>query len=259
MSAPPEDLPPAYDSTLAPPPSSNTPSSPPTYTSATTAPQRTNLPVTNSSLTLYLIGPTIAPSHDLNTPLYLLNRPPTTGLRDVYQISKVLYRLSDTTGEGRIRQRERRIYDFWSNFKTSVDVAGKCGTSTTYKGVCITSYSTLWSSCSVKEHFSCGRSMRARFKKEQGLEWKDTSGSLLAVEHRGDENTPPRLELKMELPEKQLDLLVTCWCARVFRENVDADKSPEASWERSEYNKNVATKEGGAFDRKLTDWVLPDP
>lgn len=238
MAAPPEDLPPSYDSSLAPPPSTTTPSQPPTYDNVASRSSRANLSPRNQPLTLYLVGDQVCTSHDVDKPLYQLNRPPSSGLRDVYHVSKVVYRLSDTGGEGRIRQKERRIYDFWSNFKTSVDVAGKTDSTATYKGVCVTSYSMLWSSCSVKEHFSCGRSMKARIKKDPALEWKSVSGEVLAVEHRGDEAAPPRLEMKAEIPQKELDLLVTCWCARVFRENVDVAKpKEEMSWEKCEYHR----------------------
>ena len=227
---PPNDLPPSYGSSLAPPPQPTT-AEPPTYTTATNTPQTRNTP-SISNLTLILRGPQIAPSHDLSKPLYVLNRPPQTGLRDVYELSKLTYRLTETTGEGRVRQKEKRIYDFWSNYKTGVDVAGKTGN----KSVCVTTYSPLWSSCTVKGHFSCGRSMKARFKKDTSLEWKDEKGEVVAVEVRGDEVSPPRLEVRREVRERDLDLLVACWCARVFRQSVGSQK-PQAgfSLERCEY------------------------
>ena len=256
MGAPPEDLPPSYDSSLAPPPSTTAPSQPPTYDNVASRPSRANLSPRNQPLIFYLVGDQICPSHDVDKPLYQLNRPPSSGLRDVYHVSKVVYRLSDTGGEGRIRQKERRIYDFWSNFKMSVDVAGKTDSTATYKGVCVTSYSTLWSSCSVKEHFSCGRSMKARIKKDPALEWKSVSGEVLAFEHRGDEAAPPRLEMRAELPQKELDLLITCWCARVFRESVDVGKpKEEMSWEKCEYYREHM-KLHNTLERKIADLFM---
>lgn len=78
--------------------------------------------------------------------------------------------------------------------------------------------------------------MKARFKKDTSLEWKNEAGEVVAVEVRGDDMNPPRLEIRREIKERELDLLVACWCARVFRESVDTQKpQTEFSLERCKY------------------------
>ncbi|KAG9252239.1 uncharacterized protein F5Z01DRAFT_676123 [Emericellopsis atlantica] len=227
---PPSDAPPSYlDAVAQPPPppvavpsSSSSQPEPPSYDTAN--PETPAPAASEQLLTLILHGTLIHTPEQPTRPLYHLNRPPVNGLRAEYSIFKDIYRLSSTAGQGRIRGKERHLYDFYSVLRSDVQVIGKAGPAWSYRTVEMTSSTgalgSRWMSCVVKGRYEVGRSKKARLLgKDRGndIEWKDTEGNVVAVEVR----TPgdcPRLEMRRHLEAKELDLVVTCWAARVFRE-----------------------------------------
>ena len=197
--------------------------------------------------TLILDGCLIYSETQPDRPLYELSNAPSAGRGPVYAIEKLLYRLSATDGQGRMHQRKRHVYDVRLSRPTdmvmvdSVMLEPKAGSRLAYRDVRIMPGVTQsWSSCKAAGHFEAGRSVRRILSHHQSgrLEWKRSAdGAVVAVETkpaRGGDGAMeglPRLEMKMALDAKDLDLLVTMWSARLWKTAQKELKEP-FSWER---------------------------
>lgn len=213
---------------------------PPTYNDVHGSTAKDQLPATGELLTLALNSCVIHAAGQPDKPLYELNRPPLNALRGIYTVDKITYRLSTTDGEGTLRQRSRRIYEFFSMFTSSVSVVGKAGPSLCFKDAELSCSGRSWSGCTVSGHFKAEHRRRKngpRRERVEEIEWKDSEGNVVATEPRDQaDRDAPRLEMKMEIDAKKLDLLVTCWMGRVFREALNNGGERLGFRDRSEFS-----------------------
>lgn len=185
--------------------------------------------------TLVLDGCNIYPAAPPSQFLYEISSPPCDALDPIYGVQKWRFRLSDHEGEGTIKSRLDHIYDFQdlrlhsvNSLRPAVKVDGKAGNKRSHREVVLLGGHTGWSTCAAAEGwFKADMSMRDRFKKDGQISWRSRDGVLVAVEtraRRGEDGRGraaavlPRLEVRGMLKEKDLDLLVTCWAARVWKE-----------------------------------------
>ncbi|QPH05269.1 hypothetical protein C2857_002964 [Epichloe festucae Fl1] len=191
--------------------------------------------------TLVLDGCNIYPAAPPSQFLYEISSPPRDALDSIHGVQKWRFRLSDHQGEGTIKSRLDHIYDFQdvlhlhsvNSLRPAVKVDGKAGNKRSHREVVLLGGHTGWSTCAAAEGwFKADMSMRDRFKKDGQISWRSRDGVLVAVEtrarRRGEEHEHdrtaaavlPRLEVVrgVLLKEKDLDLLVTCWVARVWKE-----------------------------------------
>ncbi|PHH81009.1 hypothetical protein CDD80_4313 [Ophiocordyceps camponoti-rufipedis] len=179
--------------------------------------------------TLVMDGCHVYPAEPPSSFLYKLSSPVCQAAAKVYRVEKIRYRLSENDGEGRMMSRLDYIYDFqtrfryhsFNHFRPQVIIEGKTSKTRTYKAVTISPSVTGWTSCSAEGHFKAKTSLRDRFSDEVRILWKNRAGALVAVEMRkrgGGDESLPRLEIKIPLGEQDLDLLVTCWAARLWKE-----------------------------------------
>ncbi|KID87326.1 hypothetical protein MGU_05736 [Metarhizium guizhouense ARSEF 977] len=77
---------------------------------------------------------------------------------------------------------------------------------------------------------------KVRYRLHAHIQWKDENGVVTALERRlrrnedGTVDVLPRLDVILALAEKDLDLLVTCWAARLWKETKGDLKKP-VTWE----------------------------
>lgn len=180
--------------------------------------------------------------------LYELSNPPTIDRSAAFAIEKFIYQLSTNDGEGALRKRKRHLYDFRSGpsaeFGEVVSLEAQTNTKFAFKDIKLhrgvakgNAGGTSWTSCRADGHFRVGQSMKQKLTKKDEFEWKDWDGKLVAVETkltRADDDKvdrPPRLELKVAIDTKELDLLVTLWAARVWKETL-SDLAEPFSWSK---------------------------
>ncbi|KAH6896913.1 hypothetical protein B0T10DRAFT_556765 [Thelonectria olida] len=179
--------------------------------------------------TLVLDGCRIYSRLQQDRALYQLSCPPREGTTSSYSVKKIRHKVSQVNGEQRQRSTELHIYDFKADYLSiglrDVSIVGKGGPRRTFPEVQM-SQGAGPSSFSVAGHFKTDRTLKNRLQRGSEILWKDVDGRLLAVETKverdgGNVRELPRLEMKAALDEKELDLLVTCWCARIWKQ---ADK-----------------------------------
>ena len=195
----------------------------------------------SQDFTLILDGRVIYPSEPPSRILYQLSSAPCFATAKVYAVEKVRYRLSENDGEGHVKSRLDHIYDFQTKYfhslrdvRPPVVIDGKTSRKRAYKSIMLSpSAGAGWSTCSAEGHFKATVSISSRLKGGNGqILWKNTDGLVVAVETRpkrkedGNLETLPRLEVKVALEEKDLDLLVTCWAARLWKEASKELKQP---------------------------------
>lgn len=99
----------------------------------------------------------------------------------------------------------------------------------TYKEVVLEGGFTGWSGCKSEGHFSAAIPFSQRFNSGvKHITWKDDNGKVVAVEtlspgHNDDEDDsseePSQLKIDTVLDPRDLDLLITCWVARLWKES----------------------------------------
>ncbi|GAB0133010.1 hypothetical protein EsDP_00001429 [Epichloe bromicola] len=214
---------------------------PPSYEDAIS--HSINTPLSGTErYTLVLDGCNIYPAAPPSQFLYEISSPPRDALDSTYRVQKWRFRLSDHEGEGTIKSRLDHMYDFSdvhlhsvNSLRPAVKVDGRAGNKRSHREVVLLGGHTGWSTCAAAEGwFKADMSMRDRFKKDGQISWRSRDGVLVAVETRarrgededgsgsgsgsGSAAVLPRLEVRGVLKEKDLDLLVTCWAARVWKE-----------------------------------------
>ncbi|KAJ4327643.1 hypothetical protein N0V84_001893 [Fusarium piperis] len=163
--------------------------------------------------------------------LYELNSPPSYNMTDVYGIEKMRYRVADTNSEPSLKSRLDHIYDFKADFVSTggknVVLTGQTSQKRTFPKVTM-SQGLSSSSFKVEGLLKADTDLRGRLGRGRAntIIWKDGQGKIIAEETRpqrdqeGKIEEPPRLSIKATVEEKLFDMLVACWCARVWRDAV---------------------------------------
>lgn len=232
--------------------------SPPSYQDVARSATRDVLP-DQTLQSLVLDNSVIYADASPSSPLYQLSNPPTTASAPTYGIQKVRYRLvpdspdaspyDDDDDVGTISTRLIHIYDFKNpvvetNVRGNVEVIGRrpnLTVSPTFQDVRLSPAVGGWpTGIAVQGHFRAERhagGLRLRRPSADQLAWRDTTGRLVALETRAVRKADgcladlPRLQLKAVLGEMELDLLVTCWAARVWKQSAKELKQP-MTWDK---------------------------
>ncbi|KAK1992784.1 hypothetical protein LX36DRAFT_644238 [Colletotrichum falcatum] len=190
--------------------------------------------------TLFLDRTTIFTNTSPPRALYELSNDVTEAKRRVYGVQKVVYRVSPAHGGDRIRTRLDHIYDIAQDpFKAFeslqmqpndvVIIRGQASSKRTYKEMHLMPGVTGWK---VKDHFKVGDSTAHQLKHENEIHWKNMEGEVVAIETlpRRDKKknllNMPQLKIEIPMEGKELDLLVTSWMARLWRQSADETKEP---------------------------------
>lgn len=172
--------------------------------------------------------------------LYEVSHPPGDPPSNVHAfgVEKIRYRRVQQDEETILKSRRDHIYDFKTNlgssFARNMILDPKASRKRVFHDVEM-KQGLGPSSFTVEGHFKVERNVMNRLKQGNEILWKGTDDGIIAVETLGDRDKKgvlrnlPKLELKVQLEEKVLDLLVTCWLARVYRESVKEVKHP-LSW-----------------------------
>ncbi|KAF7544110.1 hypothetical protein G7Z17_g10220 [Cylindrodendrum hubeiense] len=183
--------------------------------------------------------------------LYELSNPPCEAKTTIYGIEKIRYKTSQQEGKVKTRSRVDHIYDFqdvWTSLGSrDVEILGKASSKRVYPKVKM-SQGLGPSSFKIKDHFSVEKPILERVQSGSELVWKDNEGNVIATEtaverdEQGEVKRPPQLKMKSSLEEKDLDLLVACWCARLWKE-ARKDLAEPLSWDK--FKRLTTTKNGG--------------
>ncbi|TQV95347.1 hypothetical protein IF1G_06334 [Cordyceps javanica] len=203
------------------------PTEPPTYDQATAChPNQQQAAI--GPQTLILEGFKIYTAEDHTVTLYELSSSPREAIANSYNIYKTRYRLAAADGEGDITSRQDHIYQFQekSTFslrraRPKVVITGHCSKQRTYKEVILSGRSSGWTSCRSEGHFSAATPTIRLFQNSKHITWKNASGEIVGYEpfiKKGSEE-PSRLIVEAILDAKDLDLLVACWMARLWKES----------------------------------------
>ncbi|KAL6416032.1 hypothetical protein AUP68_00241 [Ilyonectria robusta] len=185
--------------------------------------------------------------------LYELSNPPCQATTSIYGVEKIRYKTSDRQGEVKVRSRVDHIYDFHNNFMSlgmrDVEILGKASSKHVYPKVKM-SQGLGPSSFNIKDHFKVEQPVLDRMQSGTELVWKDNNGVIIAHEtlvdrdEQGNVTRLPQLKMKVVLEEKDLDLLVTCWCARLWKE-AQKDLAEPFSWDKVKRYTTATTSTGG--------------
>ncbi|KHN96908.1 uncharacterized protein MAM_05017 [Metarhizium album ARSEF 1941] len=241
------------------------PPRPPTYDQVTGSPS-SELHAASGQQTLVLDGRTILSAQEPFRVLYELNSHPCDAITSACDLHKVRYQLSSADGEGHVRNRLHHIYTFKETSAFSVGdlrkhvlIEGKASQRRSYKETTLTSGTTGWTSCAADGHFAARIPIAGRFKSASQIVWKSLPrGSTVAREtrptRREDGSLAALAQLSVEAPlkEKDLDLLVACWTARLWRESkarLDKQLPPSnsKSFTSSARSNDYAVPLGGGF------------
>ncbi|WYZ44968.1 hypothetical protein EsH8_VIII_000284 [Colletotrichum jinshuiense] len=189
---------------------------------------------------LFLDRTTVFANTDPPRALYELSNPVCDAKSLVYGVQKVAYRVSSTAGSDKVRTRLDHIYDITQDplkaleslklqLNDVVVIQGKMSSKKTFKEVHLMPGAVGWK---VKDHFKAGDSAAHQLKHQNEIHWKNTNGEVIAVETVAKRDKQknllgfPKLDIKAPMEDKELDLLVTSWLARVWRQSVDETKEP---------------------------------
>ncbi|KAG6121915.1 hypothetical protein E4U14_000728 [Claviceps sp. LM454 group G7] len=204
---------------------------PPSYEDAISHSINTRLPITHHD-SLVLDGHTIYPAAPPSQFLYQISSPPRQGLPSTYAIQKWRFRLPDPLGQDDsdndgmlLKSRLQHIYDVCEQhrgLRPAVRLDGRAAHRQCYREVVLQGGHTGWTTCAATEGwFRADVALRERFKADAHISWRSRDGVLVAVETRAGcrgGRLLPRLDIRAVLKEKDLDLLVACWVARVWKE-----------------------------------------
>ncbi|KAF4450275.1 hypothetical protein F53441_6557 [Fusarium austroafricanum] len=226
---------------------------PPSYdiTQSQTQPQLQGQPQAPEDLpTLVLDGTKIYSVYAPNRLLYELSNSPCEGRRIVFGVEKLRYRVVDTDAEAKLRFTRDHIYDFHHGISFElfdrVDIVGQTSRKRTYPKMSI--FERLGPGIQVgptdeeKNNsewvLEAGAPLKDRLNqgKTNTVVWKHRE-QVIAIETKlqrdKDKNIQelPRLAIKARIDEKLYDLLVTCWCAQVWKAALKDLKEP-MTWEK---------------------------
>ncbi|OHF02899.1 hypothetical protein CORC01_01657 [Colletotrichum orchidophilum] len=190
--------------------------------------------------TLFLDKTTVFANTSPPRALYELSNIVTNAKSTVYGIQKVVYRVSSSPGSDKVRTRLDHIYDFTQDplkglesFKMQLSdvtvIQGQTSSKRTFKEVHLMPGVTGWT---VKDHFKAGDSAAHRIKHKDKIHWKNMREEVVAIETVAKRDKEkkllgmPQLNITMPMEAKELDLLVTSWMARLWRQSADETKDP---------------------------------
>ncbi|KAG6022255.1 hypothetical protein E4U40_004757 [Claviceps sp. LM458 group G5] len=211
---------------------------PPSYEDAISHSINTRLPITHHD-SLVLDGHTIYPAAPPSQFLYQISSPPRQGLSSTHAVAiqKWRFRLPDPLGQNGsdndndndgmlLKSRLQHIYDICEQHRglrpAVIRLDGRAAHRQCYREVILQGGHTGWTTCAATEGwFRADVALRERFKADARISWRSRDGVLVAVETRAGRRGGgllPRLDIRAVLKEKDLDLLVACWVARVWKE-----------------------------------------
>lgn len=210
--------------------------SPPTYEAVSRHGPRAQLS-TGELLWLILDGRSVY-SAGSPLPRYELSVSPREATSPFLGIKKLRYRLSRSNGQGKLRIRLDDMYtcrdtSFRLHTRRHVIINGRTRDSRTYSYARLRPGITGWSSCSIAGYFKAVRGRRSK----QTI-WNDDAGRTIATEEEallmesGELRSTPSLRLLHVLSDRDLDLIVTCWTARLWKEA----RRGRMPWTRGEAN-----------------------
>ncbi|KAF4972328.1 hypothetical protein FSARC_1107 [Fusarium sarcochroum] len=234
---------------------------PPTYDNIQSQPQsqtqqEEQLQAPEDLPTLILDGTKIYSAYAPSRLLYEISNAPADASAKIYGIEKIRYRVADADYEPKLKSRVDHIYDFKADWTTlsgsTMKLYGKTHPKRTYPEVSMSK--GLGGTIKVDDLLKAEAPIRDRLNqgKNNTIVWKDEQGQVLAVEtrlQRDKENNVqelPRLAIKAAVEEKLYDLLVTCWCARVWKE-AEKDLKTPMTWETFKRIANTKTGKGGGM------------
>ncbi|KAL7905287.1 hypothetical protein GGI35DRAFT_143204 [Trichoderma velutinum] len=221
---------------------------PPSYQEVSNHGPRVQLPI-GELLSLALDGRSVYSATNPELVYYELSAAPLQATSLIYVVKKVKYRLAGDLRVGRLRTRHDDIYlfrDAYVNFYAPrrIVIDGKSSDARCYKDVKLSPGLMGWSTCSASGHFTAKTALRDRWRQHYQVIWKDASGRIVAMEDKAIPSVPvngavtapdsdhaapppvPCLKLLRMLDEKDLDLLVTCWTARLWKQAQTSLGSP---------------------------------
>ncbi|KAG7055909.1 hypothetical protein JMJ77_0008360 [Colletotrichum scovillei] len=190
--------------------------------------------------TLFLDKTTIFAHTSPPRALYELSNVVTDAKSLVYGVQKVVYRVSSEAGSDKVRTRLDHIYDFTQDplkglesFSMQLNdvtvIQGQMSSKRTYKEVYLMPGVSGWK---VKDHFKVGDSAVHQMKHQDEIHWKNMKGEVVAIESIAKRDKEkkllgmPQLDVILPMDHKELDLLVTSWMARLWRQSADETKDP---------------------------------
>ncbi|KAK1657562.1 hypothetical protein BDP55DRAFT_685417 [Colletotrichum godetiae] len=211
---------------------------PPTYDNAVND-TRTQLSC-GETPTLFLDKTTIFAHTSPPRALYELSNAVTDAKSSVYGVQRVVYRISSESGSDKVRTRLDHIYDFTQDPLKGLEsckmqlhdvivITGQMSSKRTYKEVYLMPGVSGWK---VKDHFRAGDSAVHRMKHQDEIHWKNMKGEVVAIESVAKRDKEknlmgmPQLDVVLPMDHKELDLLVTSWMARLWRQSADETKDP---------------------------------
>nr|WNZ75474.1 hypothetical protein [Trichoderma harzianum] len=232
---------------------------PPSYQEVSNHGPRVQLPI-GELLSLALDGRSVYSATNPELVYYELSAAPLQATSLIYVVKKVKYRLAGDLRVGRLRTRHDDIYlfrDAYVNFYAPrrIVIDGKASDARCYRDVKLKPGLMGWSTCSASGHFTAKTALRDRWRQHYQVIWKDASGRIVAMEDKAWPSVPvnvngssstamtaaaadnnehhaappapvPCLKLLRMLDEKDLDLLVTCWTARLWKQAQSSLGSP---------------------------------
>jgi len=207
---------------------------PPSYSTVIgTADQTANLR-TAKLPHFYLDGTLIFPSAPPSRASYELNSPPCEAKSASYEVRKIVYKLSTQgTISGTVRSRVDRIYGFRPFRMPSFLINGRRHVLIDGLGngqVDQVEMVPAWhgdAEWTAEGFFKVKQRPGDRFRKHRSVSWFDPNGRELASEERVERDADgrvkgsPSLQLLVELEERMVDLLIACWCARLWKESLN--------------------------------------
>ncbi|KAL7935897.1 hypothetical protein V8C35DRAFT_298526 [Trichoderma chlorosporum] len=208
---------------------------PPSYQEVSNHGPRVQLPI-GELLSLALSGRSVYAVTNPELVYYELSAAPLQATSLTYVVKKVKYRLTGDSRVSRLRTRHDEIYlfrDAYVNFYAPrrIVIDGKSSDARCYKEVKLSPGLMGWSTCSAAGHFTAKTGLSDRWRNHHQVIWKDDSGRIVAMEDKASSPVPgdlavPCLKLLRMLDEKDLDLLVTCWTARLWKVSQKTLRSP---------------------------------
>ncbi|OIW26210.1 hypothetical protein CONLIGDRAFT_634515 [Coniochaeta ligniaria NRRL 30616] len=178
-----------------------------------------------------LDGTLIFPSAPPARASYEINSPPCEAKSASYEVRKIVYKLSTRgSSSGTVRSRVDPIYRFRPFRMPSFLINGRRHVLIDGIGedrVAQVEMVPTWhgdAGWTVEGYFKTRQAPGDRFRKNRSLSWVDKTGRVVAVEERVGRDTDgkvtglPSLELLVHMEERMVDLLVTCWSARLWKE-----------------------------------------
>ncbi|TFA97804.1 hypothetical protein CCMA1212_010525 [Trichoderma ghanense] len=227
---------------------------PPSYHDVSNHGPRVQLPI-GELLSLALDGRCVYSATNPSLVYYELSAAPLQATSLIYVVKKVKYRLvPGGESSARLRARQDDIYLFrdayvklYAPAPRRVVIDGRASDARCYREVKMApGLMGGWSACSAPGHFSARTALADRWRHQHQVIWKDDSGRIVAMEDAAAAPPPvsasasdtdsaagttaaaavPCLKLLRMLDEKDLDLLVTCWTARLWKQAQKSLGSP---------------------------------